>query len=461
MQHLCFHKVPNYPLASYIFGGYNWGYIILKRGTNLNLLLFSNKPLLLKYVYLVVMDKLTELTIRQAKPKLKQYKLFDGGGMFLLVHPNGSKYWRMKFNFEDKSKLASFGVWPDVSLKEARDKRYEAKKEIKDGINPIEEKRKERQDYLDLVHKEKIESQKFKITFRIVAEEWHKRQSNQWTEKHTKDVSRSLEYHVYPDFGEIPISDITKQDVIANLRKLESEGKHETCYRVRQRIEAIFEYAEIAEHCIGNPASGLQKIFTKPIVKSHASLPIPELPAFLDKIVDDTTANQSTKLALFFMIHVFVRSNSQRVAKWIDFELESDKPLWIIPDYDMKNRVELHVPLSPQVVKILNEMKVFTDPDGFVFPQVHNPQKPLSNNTLLSFSNRLGYEGRNTIHGFRTVASTSLHDCGLWSYEAVEKQMSHIVGTKVSRTYNKAEYLNERRKMMEWWSDCIESLMLK
>ncbi len=124
------------------------------------------------------MDKLTELTIRQAKPKLKQYKLFDGGGMFLLVHPNGSKYWRMKFNFEDKSKLASFGVWPDVSLKEAREKRYEEKKKIKDGINPIEEKRKERQDYLDRVHKEKIESQKFKITFRIVAEEWHKRQSN-------------------------------------------------------------------------------------------------------------------------------------------------------------------------------------------------------------------------------------------------------------------------------------------
>ena len=134
MQHLCFHKVPNYPLASYIFGGYNWGYIILKRGTNLNLLLFSNKSLLLKYVDLVVMDNLTELTIKQAKPGIKQYKLFDGGGMFLLVHPNGSKYWRMKFSFESKSKLASFGVWPDVSLKDAREKRYEAKKKIKDGI---------------------------------------------------------------------------------------------------------------------------------------------------------------------------------------------------------------------------------------------------------------------------------------------------------------------------------------
>ena len=151
------------------------------------------------------MDKLTELTIRQAKPKLKQYKLFDGGGMFLLVHPNGSKYWRMKFNFEDKSKLASFGVWPETSLKDARGKRYEAKKKIKDGINPIEEKRKERQDNLDRANKDKLEAQKESITFGKVAEEWHKRQTNLWSEKHTKDVLNSLKYHVYPDFGERPI----------------------------------------------------------------------------------------------------------------------------------------------------------------------------------------------------------------------------------------------------------------
>ena len=184
------------------------------------------------------MDNLTELTIKQAKPGIKQYKLFDGGGMFLLVHPNGSKYWRMKFSFESKSKLASFGVWPDVSLKDAREIRYEAKKKIKEGINPVDEKRKERQDRLDRANKDRLEVKKETITFRKVAEEWHKRQSLQWTEKHTKDVLRSLVYHVYPDLGDRPISDITKQDVIANLRKLESEGKHETCYRVRQRIES-------------------------------------------------------------------------------------------------------------------------------------------------------------------------------------------------------------------------------
>ena len=154
------------------------------------------------------MDNLTELTIKQAKPGIKQYKLFDGGGMFLLVHPNGSKYWRMKFSFERKSKLASFGVWPEVSLKslkEAREKRYEAKKIIKDGINPVDEKRKERLDRLDRANKDKLEAQKESITFGKVAEEWHKRQTNLWSEKHTKDVLNSLKYHVYPDFGERPI----------------------------------------------------------------------------------------------------------------------------------------------------------------------------------------------------------------------------------------------------------------
>ena len=164
------------------------------------------------------MDNLTELTIKQAKPGIKQYKLFDGGGMFLLVHPNGSKYWRMKFSFERKSKLASFGVWPDVSLKDAREIRYEAKKKIKDGINPVDEKRQERQHQIDLANKDKLEEKKKTITFRKVAEEWHKRQSLQWTEKHNNDVLRSLVYHVYPDLGDRPISDITKQEVISNLR---------------------------------------------------------------------------------------------------------------------------------------------------------------------------------------------------------------------------------------------------
>ena len=407
------------------------------------------------------MDNLTELTIKQAKPGIKQYKLFDGGGMFLLVHPNGSKYWRMKFSFERKSKLASFGVWPDVSLKDAREKRYEAKKKIKDGINPVDEKLKERQDRLDRANKEKLEAKKETITFRKVAEEWFKRISPQWTEKHTKDVLRSLVFHVFPDLGDRPISDITKQDVIANLRKLESEGKHETCYRVRQRIEAIFEYAVIEENCIINPAKDIQKIFTKPQPKQFASIPVSELSLFLKKMLESPGANPVTKLAMLFMIHTFVRTTPLRHAMWKDFDIDCREPLWIIPDYNMKNKVDFLVPLSSQAVKILEEMKRFSGPDGYVFTQKLNSQKPISENALLYFSNRLGYAKSHTIHGFRKVASTSLHESKLWRYEVVEKQMSHLVGNKVSRAYNKAEHLNERREMLEWWSNYVDSLVVK
>ena len=406
------------------------------------------------------MNDLTELTIKQAKPKTKQYKLFDGGGMFLLVHPNGSKYWRMKFSFERKSKLASFGVWPDVSLKDAREKRYEAKKKIKDGINPVDEKRQERQHQIDLANKDKLEEKKETITFREVAEEWHKRQSLQWTEKHTNDVLRSLVYHVYPDLGDRPISDITKQEVISNLRKLETEGKHETCYRVKQRIEAIFEYALIEENCLFNPAIGIQKLFTKPKLKHFASIPISELSTFLKKMIESTAANQVTKLAMLFMIHTFVRTKSLRYAMWKDFNLKSDEPLWIVPAYDMKNKIAFHVPLSKQVVKILEELRMFSELDGYVFPQKINSHKPMSENALLYFSNRLGYDKRHTIHGFRTVASTFLHESGRWPYDVVEQQLSHLVGNKVSRAYNRAEHLNERRKMLASWSDYVASLMI-
>jgi integrase len=403
-------------------------------------------------------NQLTELSIKQAKPKDKQYKLTDGEGMYLRVYPNGSKYWQLQFWFEGKQKILSFGVWPYISLKEARDKRFESKKKIKEGINPIEEKKEILKSHNFIQEEKKLRET---TTFNMVAKEWFSRQSLQWTERHSRDVLSSLNMHVYPDLGEMPISSILKQDLISTLRKLEAEGKYETCYRIRQKIEAIFSYAEIEGHCSGNPAIGLQQILIKPQPKNHASLPISELPVFLKKIVDDSGAFPTTKLAMMFMIHVFVRTNSLRHAMWNDFNLECDEPLWIVPDYDMKNKIEFHVPLSSQSVKILEEMKKFSGPNGFVFPQVRYPQKAMSNNTLLYFSNRLGYAGRNTIHGFRKVASTSLHDSGLWSYEVVEKQMSHLVGTKVSRAYNRAEHLDERRKMMQWWSNYIDSAAIK
>ena len=401
-------------------------------------------------------NQLTELSIKQAKTKEKQYKLTDGEGMYLRVYPNGSKYWQLQYWFDGKQKILSFGVWPNISLKEARDKRFAAKKLIKEGIDPNDEKKERLEVQSSEREKEKIR----KIsTFQIVAHEWFSRQSTQWTERHSIGVLSSLKMNVFPDLGEIPIADISNLDLIATLRKLESEGKYETCYRIRQKLEAIFSFAEIEGLCIGNPARGLQKILTKPQPKSQNSLPISELPEFLKKIYADTGASKTTSLAMKFLILTFVRTSELRFADWMEFDIDSTEPLWVIPAERMKMRKTHHVPLSRQAVSILEEMQQYSGTEGYVFPQVYNQKKAMSENTLLYFSNRLGYAGRNTIHGFRSVASTVLNESRKWQPDVIELQLSHQESNKVRKAYNRAEHLDERRKMMEWWSDYIDTLI--
>ena len=402
-------------------------------------------------------NQLTELSIKQAKPKEKQYKLTDGEGMYLRVYPNGSKYWQLQYWFDGKQKILSIGVWPDISLKDARDKRYEAKKKIKEGTNPLDEK-KEILKSLDFIQeKEKLRES---TTFQKVAEEWISRKSIEWTERHSRGVKSSLSMHAYPDLGEKPISTISKQDIISTLRKLEAEGKYEACYRLRQKIEAIFSYAEIEGQCIGNPAKGLQQILTKPQPKSQNSLPISELPEFLEKMDADKVTAPTTLLAMKFIILTFVRTSELRFADWTEFDIDCTDPLWVIPADRMKMRRTHHVPLSRQAVSILEEIQQYSGKEGYVFPQFYNKKKAMSENTLLYFSNRLGYAGRNTIHGFRSVASTVLNESRKWHPDVIERQLAHQESNKVRSAYNRAEHLDERRKMMEWWSNYIESLMV-
>ena len=378
--------------------------------------------------------------------------------MYLRVYPNGSKYWQLQFRFEGRQKILSFGVWPDISLKEARDKRFEAKKIIKEGINPIEEKKEILKSHNFIQEEEKLRET---ATFNMVAKEWFSRQSLQWTERHSRGVLSSLNMHVYRDLGEMPIYSISKQDIISTLRKLEAEGKNETCYRIRQKIESIFSYAEVEGHCTGNPAKGLQQILTKPQPKSQNSLPISALPEFLKKMNADKAATPTTLLAMNFIILTFVRTQELRFADWKEFDIDSSEPLWVIPADRMKMRKIHHVPLSRQAVNILNEMQQYSGKEGYVFPQYYNSKKAMSENTLLYFSNRLGYAGRNTIHGFRSVASTVLNESRKWHPDVIERQLAHQESNKVRKAYNRAEHLDERRKMMEWWSDYIESLTVK
>ena len=405
-------------------------------------------------------DKLTELTIKQAKPREKEYKLSDGGGLYLLVHPRGSRYWRFDFRFVGKQKSSSFGVWPEMSLAVARKARDEARIKIKNGINPIEEKKEYRRDIREKIEKKDHEEKQIFTTFERVALEWYRRQASQWTEKHSADVFNSLSLYVFPDMGNRPISDISKQDVIATLRKIEAEGKHETCYRARQRIEAIFDYAEVEEHCTGNPAQGLRSVFTKPQPKRHPSITPKEFPELLHKIADDDSAFPPTKLAMKFMILTFVRTKELRFAEWKEFNLDCEEPLWIVPADKMKMRKTHHVPLAPQTVKILDEMRQFSGPDGYLFPQIRNPKKAISENDLLYYLYRLGYRRRHTVHGFRSLADTMLNESRKWHPDVIELQLAHQEQNKVRRAYNRAEHLDERRKMMLWWADHVDSLMI-
>ena len=396
---------------------------------------------------------LTELSIKQSKPKEKQYKITDGEGMYLRIHPNGSKYWQLQYWFEGKQKINSLGIWPEVSLKQAREKRYEAKKKLKEDKNTAW---KDLQSYEEAgTHQEKVNF----TTFQNVFQEWFSRQSKNWTERHSRGVESNLKMYVLPDLGEIPIADISTQDVIAILRKIEADGKFETCYRLRQKIEAIFSYAEIEGKCVGNPAKGLQQILTKPQPKSQNSLPISELPEYLKKIAADKVTAPTTLLAMKFIILTFVRTSELRFADWKEFKIDCTEPLWVIPAERMKMRKTHHVPLSRQAVSILKEMEQYSGQEEYVFPQFYNRKKPMSENTLLYFSNRLGYAGRNTIHGFRALASTVLNESRKWHPDVIERQLAHQESNKVRSAYNRAEHLDERRKMMEWWSDYIESLM--
>ena len=402
-------------------------------------------------------NKLTELAIKRAKPKEKQYKLTDGDSMYLRIYPDGKKYWQLQFWFEGKQKVLSFGKWPNVKLPEARASRYEANKKIKEGINPLDEKRFRSSLHIENYDKNKRLEENKGWTFQQVAQEWHVRQETLWTKEYSKVVFSSLIIHVFPYLGEIPIVNINKRDVISMLKKLEVVGKHETCYRIRQRLESIFNYAKTNELCINNPAKGLNKTFVKPEPKSHSSIPISEFPEFLSRMKTDKVTNLSTVLAMNFLILTFVRSSELRFADWSEFDIDCAEPLWVIPSTRMKMRGEHYVPLSSQAVCILKEMQEYSGKNGYVFTQVRNSQKAMSENTMLYFSNRLGYAGRNTINGLRTLASEVLSESGLWYHNVIEEQLACTELNKIHR-YNRNKYLKERRKMMVWWANYVKTI---
>lgn len=388
---------------------------------------------------------LTDTAIRKAKGHTKPRKLFDGGGLYLLVNPNGAKYWRLKYRHANREKVMALGVYPHVSLKQARESRDVAKRILKQGQDPVTMRKLERR---------ALEANAAN-TFERIARQWIENQRNQWTPDHADRVECSLEKEIFPELGSRPIRDITAPELLMALRKVEKRGALETAQRVLQRCGAVFRYGISVGACDVNPAADLRGAIKAPKKRvSRNAVSAGELPEFLRKLDAYDKLRPETRLALRLLILTFVRPGELRGAQWSEFDL--DKAEWRIPAERMKMREPHIVPLSRQALAVLKELEPLTGHKRCLFPNQSDPTKPMSENTLLYAMYRLGYHSRATAHGFRATASTILNEQG-WKPDVIERQLAHAERNKVRAAYNRAQYLAERRKMMQTWADYLDA----
>tara|TARA_B100001121_G_scaffold181439_1_gene158273 strand:+ start:115 stop:1347 length:1233 start_codon:yes stop_codon:yes gene_type:complete len=402
----------------------------------------------------ITYNALSDTSIRNSKSRQKQYKLFDGQGLFVLIHPNGSKYFRYRYKFEGKEKVMALGVYPETTLKEAREKRLEAQRLVKDGLDPVRFRLEIR------AKREKEEKEKFlktQNTFERVSKDWLAREKKRITYKHAKDARRSLEMHVYPKIGNQLIDDISTKEIKSVLSVIQDSGKLETAHRVHQRIRSVFQFAVMNDLTERNPAADLYGYLEPVKKKSMKALPLKELPEYLHRLDKADNLHLVTRAGLKLIIMLFVRTNELIEAKWEEFDFK--QALWRIPEERMKMRVEHLVPLPQQALTILDELEPLTGSSEYILAGDRNRNQPMSNNTLLYGGiYRMGYRSRATIHGFRTMASTILNESGKWSPDAIERQLAHSEKDQVRATYNRANYLEERRRMMQWYADYLDQI---
>lgn len=405
----------------------------------------------------IVKMALSDTKIRSAKPEDKAYKLTDGKGLFLLVHPNGSKYWRFRYRFGGKEKMLAFGVYPDVSLANAREKRDEARKLVANGVDPSE-KRKE----------VKEEQQKEFNTFEKVARDWHAT-NKKWSEGHSHRVLKSLEDNIFVAIGKHNIAELKTRDLLEPIKAVEMSGRLEVAARLQQRVTAIMRYAVQSGLIDYNPAQDMAGAVATGKRVHRAALELKRLPEFLQRI-DGYKGRPLTKLAAKLTLLVFIRSSELRFARWDEIDFEN--AMWTIPaereviegvkhsHRGSKMRTTHLVPLSRQAIEILKQIYQFSGNHELIFIGDHNPRKPMSENTVNNALRVMGYDTKTEVcgHGFRTMACSSLIESGLWSKDAVERQMSHQERNSVRAAYiHKAEHIEERRLMVQWWADYLDA----
>ena len=371
-------------------------------------------------------------------------KHFDGGGLYLELTPAGGRYWRLKYRFAGKEKRLAFGVYPDVSLKEARDRREAARKALDRGEDPGDLKKAAKE---KAVHEASN-------SLEAVTNDWLAHHAPRWTPTTMARIRASLEADIFPSLGSRPMASITAREIMAAVQKIEARGSGEMAGRVLQRIKAAFRYAVVHHRIESNPMLDLvpSEVLKPRQTKHRPALAERDLPEFLKKL-GDYQGDVSTRHALQLLILTAVRPGEARGARWDEFDL--DARLWRIPAERMKMRTEHLVPLSRQAIEAVEAMQPLSGHRDLVFPSPFYPAKPISENTFNSALSRMGYKNVATAHGFRSLFSTVANEAG-WNPEVIERQLAHAERNQVRAAYNRSSYRQDRVKLMQWWANHLD-----
>ncbi|EHG4039358.1 integrase arm-type DNA-binding domain-containing protein [Salmonella enterica] len=400
---------------------------------------------------------LNDSKIRSLKPSSKPFKVSDSHGLYLLVSPGGSRLWYLKYRINGKESRIGLGAYPAVSLSDARQQREGIRRMLAQNINPAQQRAVER----GLQTPEKL--------FKTVALGWHK--SNKKLLKSTADRQlATMNNHIFPVIGHLSVTELKPRHFIDLLKGIEAKGLSEVASRARQHMCNIMRYAVHQEFIDTNPAEGLNCVITPPVKRHYPALPLDRLPELLERIDGYQQGRELTRLAVLLTLHLFIRSSELRFARWTEIDFRNK--IWTIPatresiagvrysDRGAKMRTPHIVPLSRQAITMLKQIKDISGSYELVFPGDHNPYKPLCENTVNKALRLMGYDTKQDIcgHGFRAMACSALMESGLWSQDAVERQMSHQERNSVRLAYiHKAEHLEARKEMMQWWSDYLDN----
>jgi integrase len=388
---------------------------------------------------------LTDTALRAVKPSGKTQKLFDGNGLYLLVTPKGAKSWRFKYYFQGREKLLSLGPYPLVPLKEARERVMAARKVLEGGIDPSAQRQREKH--------------QAQVTFELVALEWHEKQTAKWTPKYAEATMNRMKRNLFPAIGSRPVNEVSAPEILAILRKVEARGIIGTAHALKYICSCVMRYAIATGRAERDPAADLRGALTPHVKKHRPALTAPESVGRLMHAIYNYQGSLVVKSALQLMAFTFCRTGEIRFAEWKEFDFE-DK-LWRIPGERMKMNRDHLVPLSKQAIAVLEKLRAYSGSGQYVFPSYTSESKPFGGTALQRAIHLMGFEkGEMCPHGFRSMASTLLNELG-FNADWIERQLAHVPHEQVRGIYNRAEYLPERRKMLQKWCDYLDTLRKK